>query len=54
MGCLNDLLMFLVVAPVLGGIAVIAFASGDPVLILGAMGVCVLTFGLYLLASWDD
>lgn len=54
MGCLNDLLMWCVVAPVLGMLVALAAASGDPALVLGAVALAVLALGVYLLASWGD
>lgn len=53
-GCLNDLLMYMVVVPGLGVLVALSLFSEDAVLILGAGVLCVLIFGLWLLASWDD
>jgi hypothetical protein len=52
-GCLNDLLMWMCVAPGLGVLVALAWISGDPASMLGAVVFAVLVFGLYLLASWD-
>lgn len=54
MGCLNDLLMYSVVAPGLGVLVAIALVSGDPALMLGAIAIAALAVGLYLLSTRGD
>lgn len=52
-GCLVEVLMWLVVAPVLGVLLLLAGLSGDPLLNAGAVVLAVLFFCLYVLATWD-
>ncbi len=54
MGCVNDVLMWCVVAPALGVLVALAAISGDPALLLGSVALAALVLGVYLLASWED
>lgn len=52
-GCLNDALMWTVVAPAIGVLIALAWLSGDPLWIVATALLGLLAFVLYVLASGD-
>ena len=53
LGCLNHILMWMVVAPALAILLALAWYAGDPVWLLATGAFALLALVLYVLASWD-